>query len=462
MEKPLRVLMVEDSEDDALLVLRQLKKGGYDLIPERVETAESMLAALREKTWDVILCDYQMPQFNGLAAIALLKETGIDIPLIIVSGAIGEGKVVEAMKAGAHDCIMKNNLIRLVPAVTRELAEAESRTKRKLAEEAVIESVNYLNQIINRIGDPIFVKDQQLRFVLVNEALCAFLGKTQEELIGTTGFEYLPKEEMVVFGKQDRLVLETGEENINEENLTDGRGNIHTIITKKTRHIDGYGNKQIVGVIRDITELKQAERNLTQSFLQTRKTLEATVRAIASVVETRDPYTAGHQRRVADLARAIGTEVGLPNDQIEGLRLAGTIHDIGKVSVPAEILSLPRKLTDIEFSLIKAHPQAGYDILQDIEFPRPIAKMILEHHERMDGSGYPSGLTGDNLLIESKILSVADVVESMVSHRPYRPSLGIAAALEEIEKNRGTLYDNAVADACLKLFQEKGYHLLGE
>jgi HD-GYP domain-containing protein (c-di-GMP phosphodiesterase class II) len=179
------------------------------------------------------------------------------------------------------------------------------------------------------------------------------------------------------------------------------------------------------------------------------------------IVETRDPYTAGHQRRVADLARSIATEMNLSVDQINGIRMAATIHDLGKISVPAEILSKPTKLTALEFSLIKTHPQSGYDILKDIDFPWPVARIVLEHHERMNGSGYPNGLTGDNLLMESRILSVADVVESMGSHRPYRPSLGIEAALEEIEKNRGTLYDNTVADACLRLFREKGYQLEG-
>ena len=146
-------------------------------------------------------------------------------------------------------------------------------------------------------------------------------------------------------------------------------------------------------------------------------------------------------------------------DQINGVRIAASIHDLGKISVPAEILSKPKRLTDIEFGLIKTHAQSGYDILKDIEFPWPIAKMVLEHHERMNGSGYPNGLTGDNILMESRILAVADVVESMASHRPYRSALGIDKALEEIEKNRGTLYDNAVADACLRLFREKGYQL---
>jgi HD-GYP domain-containing protein (c-di-GMP phosphodiesterase class II) len=149
--------------------------------------------------------------------------------------------------------------------------------------------------------------------------------------------------------------------------------------------------------------------------------------------------------------------MGLSPEQISGLRMAAIIHDIGKVSVPSEILSSPRKLTALEFSLIKTHAQSGYDIIKDIEFPWPIARMIIEHHERMDGSGYPNGLTGDNILPESRILAVADVVEAMATHRPYRPSLGLAAALDEVTQNRDRLYDPEVVDACLSIFREKGY-----
>ena len=183
------------------------------------------------------------------------------------------------------------------------------------------------------------------------------------------------------------------------------------------------------------------------------------IQAIALTVETRDPYTAGHQRRVAELSFAIAQEMGLPAEKINGLRMAAMIHDLGKISVPAEILSKPAKLSDIEFSLIKVHAEVGYGILKDIDFPWPVARMVLEHHERMNGSGYPNKLTGENLLIESRIMAVADVVEAIASFRPYRPPFGIEVALDEIEKNKGILYDPEVVDACLRLFKEKGYHL---
>jgi putative nucleotidyltransferase with HDIG domain len=174
-------------------------------------------------------------------------------------------------------------------------------------------------------------------------------------------------------------------------------------------------------------------------------------------VERRDPYTAGHQHRVANLAAAIANEIGLSEEQIDGVRMASVIHDLGKIHVPAEILSRPGRLTENEFSIIKTHPQTGYDILKTEEFPWPVAQIVLQHHERMDGSGYPSSLSGEEILLEARILAVADVVEAMASHRPYRPALGIDKALEEISKNKGVLYDAKVADACLRLFTEKGF-----
>jgi HD-GYP domain-containing protein (c-di-GMP phosphodiesterase class II)/HAMP domain-containing protein len=207
----------------------------------------------------------------------------------------------------------------------------------------------------------------------------------------------------------------------------------------------------------DITERKRAEEELQHTTENLRKALGATIQAIALIVETKDPYTAGHQRRVADLARAIATEMGLAEEQIGGIRMAGVIHDIGKIYVPGEILSKPGRLGDIEFGLIKTHPQVGYDILKTIEFPWPVAQIVLQHHERVDGSGYPQGLSGEEIMLEARIMAVADVVEAMASYRPYRPAHSIDEALEEISQNRGVLYDPEVVDTCLRLFTEEGF-----
>jgi putative two-component system response regulator len=204
-----------------------------------------------------------------------------------------------------------------------------------------------------------------------------------------------------------------------------------------------------------------AERteSLNDTMEKLGRSLDGVVHAIARVVETRDPYTAGHQTRVAHLARAIAESMKLPETQIEGIYMAGLIHDVGKVAVPSEILTKPTRLTDLEFELIKTHSQVGYDILKGIEFPWPVAETVYQHHERYNGYGYPRKLSGSEILIESRILAVADVVEAMASHRPYRAALGIEVALEEIEKNKGKSYDPEIAEACLALFQSQQYEL---
>jgi len=201
------------------------------------------------------------------------------------------------------------------------------------------------------------------------------------------------------------------------------------------------------------------ERMVADRTAKLEQTLDGVIQVLSLSVETKDPYTAGHQRRVAELACAIAEEMEVAVHQVKGIRMAGMIHDLGKLSVPSEILIKPDRLNEMEFALIKGHPRVGYDILKGIEFPWPIAETVYQHHERLDGSGYPRGLKAEEIILEARILAVADVVEAMASHRPYRPALGIDAALDEIEKNRGILYDDVFANACLRLFREKGFQL---
>ncbi|MBM4277593.1 MAG: HD-GYP domain-containing protein [Deltaproteobacteria bacterium] len=208
----------------------------------------------------------------------------------------------------------------------------------------------------------------------------------------------------------------------------------------------------------EIAERIRAEEALQQSYGKLKKTLEATAAALTSALEKRDPYTAGHQQRVARLACLIAQHMGLSEDRIEGIHMAGILHDIGKIAVPGEILSKPGKLSEVEFLLIQSHSMVGYEILRNIEFPWPIAKITLQHHERMDGSGYPEGLSGVNILLEARILAVADVIEAISSHRPYRPTLSIEIAIKEISQDRGTLYDPDVVDAALKLLTKKEFN----
>ncbi len=242
------------------------------------------------------------------------------------------------------------------------------------------------------------------------------------------------------------------------ERRKDGK-NIWVRLTITPRCDDKGHVNGILGIGQDITEQKQAEIERNLSMQKLREAISGIVTAMSRAVETRDPYTAGHQRRATDLARAIAKEMNLEKDRIEAIRLAGSIHDLGKLYVPAEILNKPGKLDEHEMGLIQKHVEAGYEIVKHIDFPWPVAEIIRQHHERMNGSGYPKGLLGEDIHIEARILAVADVVESTSSHRPYRPAPGLDKALEEISKNKDVLYDADAVNCCLRLFKEKGFKL---
>ncbi|MGD1153833.1 MAG: PAS domain S-box protein [Syntrophales bacterium] len=328
-------------------------------------------------------------------------------------------------------------------------------TERKLAEESLRNAEERYRSIFENAQEGIFQTTYEGQYLAANRALATILGYDSPEDLMTTIIDistqlYVNPEVRKALLK---MIEEQGPAKGVETQFYRKDGSIIWVSVNQQAVRDAEGRVLYYeGFNEDITTKKE-------SIERIKKALGATVQAIAVTVETRDPYTAGHQRRVADLARAIATEMNLPTDQIDAIQMAAGIHDLGKISVPAEILSKPSKLTDLEFGIIKTHAQSGYDILKDIEFPWPIARMVLEHHERMDGSGYPRNLKRDDILMEARILAVSDVVEAIGSHRPYRPSLGIDAALEEIENNRGTHYDTSTVDACLRIFRENGYQL---
>ena len=223
-------------------------------------------------------------------------------------------------------------------------------------------------------------------------------------------------------------------------------------------------NAELVELNRDLEakvrlktiDLDRRAEELKASYEKIQMILDGTVLAMSRIVESRDPYTAGHQQQVTQIASIIAEKISLPPERVEAIRISAALHDIGKISVPSEILTKPSRLTDLERELVKTHSQNAYDILKAIDFPYPIADIILQHHERMDGSGYPQGLKGEEILLEARIVAVADVLEAMSAHRPYRPALGIEAAMEEITRHRGLLYDENVVDACLEIYRENG------
>ena len=333
----------------------------------------------------------------------------------------------------------------LVEKRTEELLKAnrqlrvEIENRQKAQKALYMSEMNFRNMIKNN-ADGIIILDINSIVRFMNPAAENILGIRAEQLVDQT-FEHL-----VVPGKPIELDLIRG----------DGQSAIAEMRVMET---EWEGEKAYLASLREITARKLMQQELQDSFDDLKQAIAGTIKAIALTVEMRDPYTSGHQQRVASLARAIAEEIDLARDLAEGVYMAAAIHDIGKISLPAEILSKPAKLSDIEVKMIQAHSQVGYDILKGIDFPWPIAQIVLQHHERMDGSGYPQNLSGDKILFEARILGVADVVETMASHRPYRPSMGIDKALEEVTENKDLLYDPQVVDACLKLFTAKGYEL---
>jgi len=293
-----------------------------------------------------------------------------------------------------------------------------------------------------------------------NLTAASMLGLARSDLVRQPLSNFIHPTDQDAYYRHWKLLFETRASQVNEMRMLKKDGEPFWVRMSTTVVQDANGQPACRSVKIDITDRKHAEESLLRTLGQLRRAIETTIQVLVMAVEVKDPYTAGHQRRVANLAWAMAREMDLPPDKIEGIRMAGVIHDIGKITVPTEILSKPTRLSDIEFSLIKEHVQTGHDILKDVESPWPLAKIVLQHHERMDGSGYPGNLKGEEILIEARVLAVADVVEAMASYRPYRPALGIDAALGEIEKNRGILYDPAAVDACLILFRERGYTLL--
>jgi len=365
----------------------------------------------------------------------------------------------------ARDGSVKNLELRGSPLVHEGtivgmVAVARDITERTRVEQALLASEARFRALIEKSMEMIFLLNSDGTVNYVSPSVKPIMGFTPEELAGRNIFELLHPDDLArVMTEMHTAIQATGDAaNMTQARVRHADGSWHIHEGIGTNLLDDPDVAGFVMNSRDITERTLADEALEKSFANLRRAMGATIQAMSLAVETRDPYTAGHQRRVADLARTIASKMGLTKDQIDAIRMASTIHDLGKIAVPAEILSKPMKLSASEFGLIKTHAQVGHDILKDIEFPWPIARMVLEHHERIDGSGYPHGLKGEEILLESRLIAVADVVEAIASHRPYRPAYSLEVALGEIREHRGLLYDGKVVDACLQVFKD-GYKL---
>jgi len=473
-----KILAIDDKMDNLATLSALLK----NLMPGcAVITAQSGMEGIekaRAELPDAILLDVNMPEMNGFETCRRLMsdERTKHIPAIMITAIkTDQQRRSKGLDIGANAFLAKpidedELFSQLQVALRIKKAEDALREERKSLERTVQERTAALRQseekyreIIENMQEGYHEVDIKGNFTFFNESMCKIMGYEREELLGMNNRQYADEENTRKVYQVYNRVYQTGESAKNFEwqiIRKDGDRRDIDVSISLIKDTDGHPTG-FRGIVRDITDRKRAEEKLKNTLESLRKAVNTTIQVMVSAVETRDPYTAGHQMRSTDLARAIAVEMGIQQEKIDGICMAGSIHDIGKLSIPAEILSKPTELSEIEYLLIKEHSLRGYEILKDVESPWPLAEIVLQHHERLDGSGYPRGLKGEEILMEARILAVADVVESMASHRPYRAGLGIDTSLEEIEKNRGILYDEAVVDTCLRLFREKGFQLAG-
>lgn len=350
-------------------------------------------------------------------------------------------------------------VLNLIPLKGHAVIIINDITERKRKELELRESQALIGSLVDNMLDAAVIIDQSGETLFANNAAAKLMDiKSPQYMVGKHVREFIHPDHMKSVIKNYLMVKRHHARFLNEYKIITPDG--------KEKDVEGLGTNIMfkgmpahIVTLRDIGERKSAEKKIRDGIIRLSNNLEETVISLASAYEMKDPYTAGHQKRVTEIASAIALEMDIEEERFQGMRLASLVHDIGKINVPTEILSKPGKITEPEFELIRTHSKAGYDILKKINFPWPISRIVLQHHERMDGSGYPNGLSGEKILLEARIIAVADVIEAMATHRPYRASLGIEKALEEIEKHRGVLYDEDVAKACLHLFRSGKFRL---
>jgi PAS domain S-box-containing protein len=449
----IRVLLIEDNPGDARLIRELLAEGGDARFKlESVDRLSAGLEYLVSNDIGVVLLDLKLPDSQGIDTFDKVYAQAPRVPVIVLTVTDNDEMALGAVKKGAQDYLVKGHVDSHVLVRTIRYA-----IERRQAEEALLGEKNFSAAVMNSSPGLLFVFDDKENIIQWNRNAEKITGYSAKEISKMNVLDFVAKEDQKTAAEAIQEVFTKGQSSLEI--------NVLLKLGKKTPfYLTGLRTKFenttcVVCTGIDVTERKQAEEELQISYHKLRDSLITMVNTLASTVEMRDPYTAGHQRRATLLACAIATEMDLSEEQFDGLRMAGLVHDIGKISMPAEILNKPGSLNETEFNIIKTHPQAGYNTLKQIEFPWPVAQIVLQHHERLDGSGYPQGLRGEEIMLEARILAVADVVEAMVSHRPFRPALGIEAALEEITKNRDILYDPDVTDICQGLFTEKGFKI---
>ena len=446
------ILIVDDDATLSKTLAAILRVKGY--APLAVGTGEEALRHVESGRPLVAVLDLRLPDIDGLELLQGIKARSPLTECIVLTGYASESSAIQAINLGAYSYIRKPYDVEQLLLTIRRAAE------KRAADRALRESEERYRELVENANDIIYTHDLEGSFASANPAASRLYGYTQEEILQLNISQivdphYLPLARQSISDKVRGLPTTAP-----YELLTHRKDGDPVWVEVSTRLVTRDGQPvEVQGIARDITDRKRAEEELQRSVDRLQRTLEQTVYALAAAVEMRDPYTAGHQRRVADIASAMAVPMGLPDQQAFGIYMTGLVHDVGKIQIPAEILSKPTRLTDAEWRMIMSHPQAGCDILQTVEFPWPVAQIVVQHHERIDGSGYPRGLTREHILLEARVLAVADVVEAMVSHRPYRPAHTLEEALHEIGANKGTLYEPDAVEACLQVVERRGAEL---
>ncbi|MBE3089651.1 MAG: MEDS domain-containing protein [Actinobacteria bacterium] len=449
------ILIIEGNPADARLIKETLAEGNsgaFDL-----KYADRLLDGLKkisEEDFDIVLLDLSLPDSTGLEIITSISEKNKDIPLIILTGIDNLDVATGALDIGAQDYLVKGQFDGA--SLSRSIRYA---IERKKIEVELKKSESKYRLLFNNmttgfaLGEMIYDKKGHLidfRFLEVNSAFEKLVGQKASSLIGKTVKNTIPGEVQYWIDAYSKVVQT--EEPISFQNNSEGLDKWYELWAFSP------AKNQAAAIFTDITERRQAEVRIKENLSKLKRTFEQTITTLGNIIEIKDPYTSGHQKKVAAISMVIAKNLGLTGEAIEAIRLASLIHDIGKISIPASILSKPGKLTDIERAMIETHPKTGYDIVKEIDFPQPIAEIILQHHERINGSGYPSGLKGYGIMLEAKIIAVADVFEAMTSHRPYRSALSLETTMDELIDNKGTLYDPDVVD-CLSNYIDSYYKI---
>ncbi|MBI5532268.1 MAG: HD domain-containing protein [Deltaproteobacteria bacterium] len=443
---PTRILVLGDTSVPNDSVVQQLRSGFPNAVLRDVCDSTAFEHALEQGDFDLVVTGQKLDWIEGASVARKVRSRWPDRLVVMYTANNGTTAAIDVPSGEFSEHEVEDSSVRKLTSAVRDALEQANGRR------AVFEAETRFQGLYDSVPVGLYRTTIDGQIIDVNAAMVQLLNYPDREslLRANAAAMYvnpLDRERGVSMTRRDGLLQDF------EVQLRRYDGSPIWVLDN-VRAVRGPGGRVefFLGSLQDISHRKKTDEVLERSLESLNRAMKGTIEAMAVISEMRDPYTAGHQKRVAKLASAIAVALGLPADRVEGVRLAGLIHDIGKISVPHEILSKPGRLTTIEFNLIRVHPEVGYEVLKRVDFPWPLAKIVLQHHEVLDGSGYPYGVKAEEILLEARIIGVADVVEAMASHRPYRPSLGIERALEQVEEFRGRLYDSKVVGACLELF----------